>query len=234
MCAVSSSTGIPLTLCLREREGHVFFKPSVSSLTVSISGLTPLCFFHEGLAFTLSLIMLSYDNRIKRKNTESCLSGVLYAHPHKQLVLRIVLQLACPQPHPFYVASMLNLKHEAVWSQQTSPAQQPSTVKEWSVLPRCNIREQTSLGKYVECFACVSVSRKTQLQQTLVKMFSVYTCVFPWGKGSLHSVPFSMGLPGSLSKSPEAVKVLTCLVLCCARHLQIISFCRSCTPERVQ
>lgn len=113
----------------RGREGHVFFKLSVSSVTVSISGLTPLCFFHEGLAFTLSLIMLSYDNGIKRKNTESCPSGVLYACPNKQLVLGIVLQLPCPQPHPFYAVLMMNFNHGAVWPRQPSPDQQPSTVK---------------------------------------------------------------------------------------------------------
>lgn len=113
----------------RGREGHVFFKLSVSSVTVSISGLTPLCFFHEGLAFTLSLIMLSYDNGIKRKNTESCPSGVLYACPNKQLVLGIVLQLPCPQPHPFYAVLMMNFNHGAVWPRQPSPDQQPSAVK---------------------------------------------------------------------------------------------------------
>lgn len=129
LCAASAGTGIPLAPCPRGREGHVFFKLSVSSVTVSISGLTPLCFFHEGLAFTLSLIMLSYDNRIKRKNAESCPSGVLYAHPNKQLVLGIVLQLACPQPHPFYTILMLNFNHGAVWPRQPSPAQQPSAVK---------------------------------------------------------------------------------------------------------
>lgn len=125
LCAASAGTGIPLPPCPAGREGHVFFKLSISSVTVSISGLTPLCFFHEGLAFTLSLIMLSYDNRIKRKNTESCPSGVLYARPNKQLVLGIVLQLACP----FYTIRMLNFNQGAVWPQQPSPEQQPSAVK---------------------------------------------------------------------------------------------------------
>ena len=129
LCAASAGTGIPLAPCPGGREGHVFFKLSISSVTVSISGLTPLCFFLEGLAFTLSLIMLSYDNRIKRKNTESCPSGVLYAHPNKQLVLGIVLQLGCPQSHPFHAIPMLNFNHRAVWPQQPSPAQQSSTVK---------------------------------------------------------------------------------------------------------
>lgn len=129
LCAASAGTGIPLTPCPGGREGHVFFKLSISSVTVSISGLTPLCFFHESLAFTLSLIMLSYDNRIKRKNTEPCPSGVLYAHPNKQLVLGIVLQLACPQPHPLYALLVLNFNHRTVWPQQPSPAQQPCAVK---------------------------------------------------------------------------------------------------------
>lgn len=121
----------PLAPCPRGREGHVFFKLSIPSVTVSISGLTPLCFFHAGLAFTLSLIMLSYDNRIKRRNTESCPSGVLYAHPNKQLVPGIVLQLACLQHRPFYAVLRLNFNHTAAFPQQ--PPQPSNSPLFWAV-----------------------------------------------------------------------------------------------------
>lgn len=130
LCAAFTGTGIP-SLPAPGGEGHVFFKLSVSSVTVSISGLTPLCFFHEGLAFTLSLIMLSYDNRIKRRNTESCPSGVLYAHPNKQLVPGIVLQLACLQPYPFCAVLLLNFNHTAAFPWQ--PPQPSNSPLYWAV-----------------------------------------------------------------------------------------------------
>lgn len=129
LCAASFGTGIPSLHALGGEKGIFSFKLSVSSVTVSISGLTPLCFFHEGLAFTLSLIMLLYDNRIKRRTTESCPAGAFYAYPNKQLVLGIVLELACPQSNPSYTILLWKFYHRAACPWQPSPAQQHSAVR---------------------------------------------------------------------------------------------------------
>lgn len=216
MCSLCWHWDPPRSLPWGEREGHVFFKLSVSSVTVSISGLTPLCFFHEGLAFTLSLIMLSYDNRIKRKNTESCPSVVLYAHPNKQLVLGIVLQLACPQPHPFYAILVLNFNHGAVWPRQPSPAQHPSA------LPLCCCGE--SWAKPLQSRQHTEKHDRSDLHfhlsAELWKMFHVCACVYIYismRKRELHSLAFSTG-------PLEAGGVLTCLLLCCERHFAVGSW----------
>lgn len=186
----------PLAPCPGGREGHVFFKLSVSSVTVSISGLTPLCFFREGLAFTLSLIMLSYDNRIKRRNTESCPSGVLYAHPNKQLVPGIVLQLACLQLRPFCAVLVLNFNQGAASPQQPpSPATLHCTGQ--SELPwhksSKTIADQTAHWKMWWIFLAFKSLAKIHIQQALVKMFSAL--MYPWGKGSLPLLLPSMGSP---------------------------------------
>lgn len=84
-------------------------------------------------------------------------------------------------------------------------------------------------------FACISISRKIQVQQNLVKMFSLSVCVCI----SMGEREFALTAPyhrtsWKTQQTPEAVGVVTSLLLCCARHLQKTSFLRGCAPEPVQ